>query len=154
LLAGMKDTISLACDRAGLARLLAFAVEFARGCDLIDDERSRLLIILDELFTNALMHGYEPDAGSGEVTVGLECKQGSLAIDFTDDGRAFDPLAVTEPDFETMQRERTVGSLGLHIVRSLADEARYWREDGRNHLRLVRVRPLSAAGDTVKTGQS
>jgi anti-sigma regulatory factor (Ser/Thr protein kinase) len=34
--------------------------------------------------------------------------------------------------------ERPIGGLGIHIVRALADQARYRREGGRNHLHLVR----------------
>jgi anti-sigma regulatory factor (Ser/Thr protein kinase) len=34
--------------------------------------------------------------------------------------------------------ERAIGGLGIHLVRSLVDQARYRREGDRNHLRLVR----------------
>jgi anti-sigma regulatory factor (Ser/Thr protein kinase) len=45
------------------------------------------------------------------------------------------------PDFDLPADQRPVGGLGLLILRSLVDEARYRRQDGRNHLALVRHLP-------------
>ncbi len=48
-----------------------------------------------------------------------------LTIEFIDDGDPFDPLAAPPPDLEAPLEERDLGGLGVHIVRSLADEVRY-----------------------------
>ena len=68
----------------------------------------------------------------------LGWRAGRLRISFVDDGRPFDPLAFRGPDMEEATEERGIGGLGIHIVRSLAHQARYRREGGRNHLHLVR----------------
>ena len=57
-----------------------------------------------------------------------------------DDGRAFDPLCAPEADLGVPLEERRVGGLGIHLLRKLASEIRYHREDGRNHLHVV-IRP-------------
>ena len=134
----MSASITLRNEHAQLTQLEAFTDEFAYGCGLPHDERARLLIILEELFTNAVEYGYSTDAAGGSITVTLRRKRARLVIDFVDDGQPFDPLALPEPDFDTAEDERSVGGLGVHIVRSLVDEACYRHEDGRNHLRLVR----------------
>jgi anti-sigma regulatory factor (Ser/Thr protein kinase) len=128
----------LSADPAELARLQAFAVEFAQHCGLPDAERSRLLIILDELFTNAITHGRRPHSAGGTVAVSLGWRGSRLRISFVDDGVPFDPLAFRGPDLDGAAEERGVGGLGIHIVRSLVHQARYRREDDRNHLHLVR----------------
>ena len=61
----------------------------------------------------------------------LSWKDHWLAIDFVDDGQPFDPLGLPAPDLDAAAEERQVGGLGVHIVRSLVDEARYLREGGR-----------------------
>jgi serine/threonine-protein kinase RsbW len=119
-------------------RLVEFAEEFARRCHLPDPERARLLIILEELFTNAVRHGYPDGAQEGRIEVALAAKPGHIEIAFSDDGEPFDPLTQVSPDFGQPPAERPAGGLGLHILRSLVDEARYRREAGRNHLALVR----------------
>jgi serine/threonine-protein kinase RsbW len=134
----MRASITLRGEHAELTRLQAFAEEFAHECSLPDDERSRLLIILDELFTNAATHGHGPHSSGGGITVALGCKTGRLRISFVDDGPPFDPLAFGTPDLDAAGEERPIGGLGIHIVRSLVDQARYRREGGRNYLHLVR----------------
>lgn len=133
-----RASITLRGEHAELTRLQAFADEFADDCSLPDDERSRLLVILDELFTNAVTHGRGPHSAGGSITVVLGWRTGHLGISFVDDGPPFDPLAFGPPDLDAAQEERPVGGLGIHIVRSLVDQARYRRVGGRNHLHLVR----------------
>jgi len=142
----MRASITLRGDHAELTRLQAFTDEFARACGLPDDERWRLLIILEELFTNAVTHGHGPDAVGGNVTVALGWRRDRLRISFVDDGQPFDPLAFRGPDLEDATEERGIGGLGIHIVRSLVHQSRYRREGGRNHLHLVRrvERPTKA----------
>jgi serine/threonine-protein kinase RsbW len=134
----MRASITLRGEHAELTRLQAFADEFALKCSLPDDERSRLLVILDELLTNAVTHGYAPHSTGGSITVTLGWRTGRLRISFVDDGVSFDPLAFGAPDLDAAGEERPIGGLGIHIVSSLVDRARYRREGGRNHLHLVR----------------
>jgi len=134
----MRASISLRGEAAELTRLEAFAEAFARDCGLADDERARLLVILEELFTNVVVHGYEEGFAAGNVAVALGWRRGQLTMDFVDDGRPFDPLAFPGPDLDAPPEQRPIGGLGIPIVRALVDEARYWREGHRNHLHLVR----------------
>ena len=133
-----RASITLRAEHAEFTRLQAFADGFARQCGLPDDERSRLLIILDELFTNAVTHGHGPHSAGGTIAVALGWRAGRLRISFVDNGRPFDPLAFRGPDLAGAAEERGIGGLGIHIVRSLVHQARYRREGDRNHLHLVR----------------
>jgi len=133
----MRASVTLRGEQAEFSRLQAFAEQFAYENGLPDDELSRLLVILEELFTNAVMHGNGPHS-ERNVIVALGWRRGRLGISFVDDGQPFDPLAFRGPDLETATQERTLGGLGIHIVRSLVHQARYRRDGGRNHLHLVR----------------
>jgi serine/threonine-protein kinase RsbW len=134
----MRSVLRLSGVEAELRRLLEFAEKFAGRCGLPDNERARLLIVLEELFTNTVRYGYADDASDGRIEVALALKAGQIEIDFTDDAQPFDPLAQGAPEFGPPLGERTVGGLGLHIVRSLVDAACYRRDCGRNRLSLVR----------------
>lgn len=131
-------SIRLSSEGGELARLEEFADAFARARGLPDDERARLLLILEELFTNVVVHGYSPGSANGRISVALGWRDGRLTIDLIDDGRPFDPLAREAPDLDAPGDERPIGGLGIHIVRSLVDEARYRRTGRRNHLQLAR----------------
>jgi anti-sigma regulatory factor (Ser/Thr protein kinase) len=134
----MRASITLCAEPAEFTRLQTFAVEFAHQSCLPDDERSRLLIILDELFTNAVTHGRRPHSAGGTIAVALGRRRDRLRISFVDDGQPFDPLTFRAPDMGYAAEERGIGGLGIHIVRSLVHQARYRRAGERNHLHLVR----------------
>lgn len=93
---------------------------------------------MEELFTNAVNHGYDGKVHQGRIEIALAFDGRRLRIEFSDDGRPFDPLRQPLPDLDQPQVEREIGRLGLHIVRSLVDDARYARDGDRNQLVLVR----------------
>jgi anti-sigma regulatory factor (Ser/Thr protein kinase) len=139
----MRTGLSLRNDSADLVRLTEFATQFARRHKLADEECARLLIILDELFSNVVMHGYEDPVGKenaeGHVEVALSLEADRLIIEFVDDGRPFDPLASLPPDLDVPAEERSIGGVGIAIVRALVDEAGYRRDGNRNRLTLGRT---------------
>jgi serine/threonine-protein kinase RsbW len=134
----MNAALRLCGVEAELPRLMEFAEKFAGRCGLPGSERARLLIILEELFTNALHYGYPHGAAQAQIKVALTAQPGRIEIDFSDDGRPFDPLAQSSPQLDQAPAGRPEGGLGLHILRSLVDEASYRRNGGRNHLTLIR----------------
>jgi len=141
----MRESIALRAEHAELTRLQAFADAFAQKYAFLDDERSRLLIILEELFTNAVTHGARPGMPGVSVTVTLGLREGRLSMSFVDDGPPFNPLAFHALDLGKPAAERAVGGLGIHIVRALVHHARYRRARECNYLHLLRrVRPAQS----------
>jgi anti-sigma regulatory factor (Ser/Thr protein kinase) len=134
----MRESIALRAEHAELTRVQTFADAFARKRALPDDERSRLLIILEELFTNAVTHGARPGMPSVNVTVRLGLRDGRLSMSFVDDGPPFNPLTFYASDLGKPATERSAGGLGIHIVRALVYRARYRREGACNYLYLLR----------------
>jgi len=135
----MRATLSLRNDPAELRRLVGFAETFARRHALPHTEQAWLLLILEELFTNAVNHGYDGEGRVGRIEVSLALDVGRMMIDFRDDGKPFDPLLPPLPDLDQPAVKRPVGGLGLYILRSLVNDAQYFRRDDRNHLILSRV---------------
>ena len=71
------------------------------------------------------------------MLVQIESGEGRFAVDFSDEGVPFDPLAVDEPDINAEIADRDVGGLGIFLVRRIIYEVHYKRDEGRNHLTLV-----------------
>lgn len=134
----MTARLNIGADLADWPALARFVEDFAVSQALPAAERSRLLILLEELLTNLAKYGYEPGDRHGRAEIGLALDRGRLTIDFEDDGRAFDPLGQAADHLDRAVEDRPVGGLGLHLIRSMVDEASYSRRSGRNHLRLVR----------------
>jgi serine/threonine-protein kinase RsbW len=66
--------------------------------------------------------------------VRIEFRNGALTATVSDDGRPFDPLSQPSPDIHAPLEDRTIGGLGIHLIRSMMDAVEYRRADGRNHL--------------------
>lgn len=134
----MRAMITLRSAVSELPRLVEMATAFAEAGGLSAVEQARLLVILDELFSNVLRHGKGGAKAVEKVEVALSLDGERLTMDFADDGAPFDPLAVAPPDFNLQGAQRPVGGLGIHIVRGLVDEVQYQRGGGLNRLRLIR----------------
>lgn len=135
----IKAFLTVRVDSDAAGRMENFVATFAAEQGLATEDKARILIVLEELFTNLAKYGYpnrtEP-AGVAEVMLELDSDQ--LTIEFSDDGQEFDPLAIAASDLEQAADDRPAGGLGLRIVRELADEVNYSRRDGRNVIRLIR----------------
>jgi serine/threonine-protein kinase RsbW len=92
-------------------------------------------LALDEALTNIIAYGYD-GAERGEIVVRLSCSPTELSAEIEDTGRAFDPTQVPPPNLSLPPGERTIGGLGIHLVRSLMDDVSYMRTQGKNRLQL------------------
>jgi anti-sigma regulatory factor (Ser/Thr protein kinase) len=135
---GVTVQLSLRSDPAEFRRLVSFAEGFGRSRGLPSGERARLLIILEELFTNVVKHGYDNVTRSGRIEVALAFDGKRVEIELSDDGRPFDPLSASLSNFDLPATQRVVGGLGLQILRFLTDDAKYFRRGDRNYLTLIR----------------
>lgn len=124
-LAALRDAATFAqafCERHGVERRVAM----------------RLLLIIEELFTNTVHHGYRGESEQ-PIRVALSMDVGTLALLYEDAAPRYDPLArlAESPDVLTAPVEsRPVGGLGVLLVGELAESARYAYEDACNRLWL------------------
>jgi len=139
----MQFRLIIRSDSSALAEVDGFVAAFVKEHGIAADEASRIFILLEELITNLMKYGYpdRPECGRAEIVLALN--DGRLEIEFIDDGCAFDPLKAPPPNLEGPLETRTPGGLGLHILRSLTDEARYERRNAKNVIRLSRIVALA-----------
>jgi serine/threonine-protein kinase RsbW len=123
---------------AAIADAAAFAQDFCRRHGVGLRETSRLTLIIEELFTNTVRHGYRGDCDQ-PIRIALGTEAGAVTLFYEDAAPRYDPLArinampasVAAP-FES----RAPGGLGVVLVGMLAASARYGYEDERNRLWL------------------
>ncbi|MCX7032408.1 MAG: SpoIIE family protein phosphatase [Arenimonas sp.] len=93
-------------------------------------------LVLEEVACNVFSHGQVRGRDPAlELLVSVDSDR--LCLEFRDDGRPFDPLSQPAPDLEADIDERPIGGLGVHLVRELAEEIAYSRDDHHNVLRVV-----------------
>ena len=135
-------------NRVFPARLRAFDQikalidEFGTLADLAPEDRHKMTIIVEELFTNTVTHGHRGDSDA-PVFITFEEAQGDLRLIYEDSAPQFDPLtAGRRADIDSVIEERRIGGLGIFITIGLADNADYSYVEGRNRicLRLTATR--------------
>ena len=93
-------------------------------------------IAIDELFGNIAHYAYNPDVGDATVRVEVTEEPLSVIITFIDGGVPYDPLAAADPDTTLPAEERTIGGLGIFMVKKSMDEITYRYENGSNILSI------------------
>ena len=97
----------------------------------------RVSLIIDELIGNIVSYAYQDDREHDiEINLGLADDCFSMVI--ADDGVPFDPLAKDSPDIAAPLEARPLGGLGIHLVRTIADDLSYQRRAGKNVVTVVK----------------
>ncbi len=132
-----RARITFAVDDLAMSEVETFVAAFFAQHGLCSDDRSRTLIVLEELLTNLLNYGYDERAVRGFAELELAFEPPRLMVELIDNGRAFDPFAQAAPDLSQPLEARSCGGLGLHIVRALTEGTAYRRVNDRNLTRLI-----------------
>lgn len=93
-------------------------------------------LCVEEAFANIVNYAYPQ--GSGQVRIAVTCDsvRNSIAIRFIDSGIPFNPLKEEPPDISAPSEHRTIGGLGIYIVRQLMDFVDYDFCEGQNILTI------------------
>ena len=105
-----------------------------------------LRIVAEEVLTNVAHHAHD-DAGEHWIRLRLTLIADEVTLEFTDDGRPFDPLAKAPRGLPAESGERAIGGLGIHLTLALVDAALYARRGSENVLTLTKR--LRAPDDDV-----
>ena len=117
-------------------QIRALVDEFGAMSNLGREDRHKLTLIVEELFTNTVAHGHQGDSDA-PVSISFEHDKGEMELIYEDSAPAFDPLAAGErTDINSAIKERKVGGLGILITVGLTERASYSYVDGRNRICL------------------
>jgi len=140
----MSSHLTVQAGSAAVQRVEAFVAAFAEQHRIDPGDRNRVTVLLEELVTNLYRHGLVERSGGCTAEIALSLEQDRLSIEFSDNGKPFDPLAQPLPDLDVPAESRLPGKLGLHLLRAFVDEASYRRKGDRNVLQMVRGVTITA----------
>jgi serine/threonine-protein kinase RsbW len=123
---------------AELGAALAFAEAFGVRNGLAHDDGLRLTLVIEELFTNTVVHGHGGDTDA-PVSIALALTASHVLLCYEDSAPPFDPLEALARDHgapDLPVDESRVGGQGVRLVSELAETLRYSREQGRNRLTI------------------
>lgn len=95
----------------------------------------QLMLAVDEIATNVLVHGYEEKGRTGDLAIASSLEARKLQLVLEDTGEAFDPRTLALPDAEAFSQpleDRPIGGLGIYLAFAGVDRFDYRREGDRN----------------------
>ena len=113
--------------------------EFGEAAGLGREDRHKLTLIVEELFTNTVTHGHHGDSDA-PVQISLEVTDVGVELTYEDSAPQYDPVAASRrTNIESTINERRVGGLGVFLTISLTNGAVYRFVEGRNRISLTLV---------------
>ena len=90
-------------------------------------------LAMSEACANAVVH-HRDDGGTGRIVVSFEIWHDKIVMKIKEKGPGFDITAVPSPSFD----KHCPGGYGIHIIRSIMDEVRYFRHGDWNVLAMTK----------------
>jgi anti-sigma regulatory factor (Ser/Thr protein kinase) len=126
-----KISIALKNDFCELDSLCRSLEKFGKSHGLSKKCKLDLNLVLEELLTNIISHGYA-DEGEHFIHITISQENGVLVVCIKDDGIPFNPVTAEEPDVKRPLEEREIGGLGIHLIKQLTDDIAYERVGNQN----------------------
>ena len=120
-----------------MSEVTAFLADVCAAGGLPREACLRLTLLVEELFTNTIVHGH---GGDSEAPVSLDCRvePGRVRLTYEDAAPPHDPFAAIQtPDDQAPAEDRPVGGLGVLLVATMAEHAEYRRAGDRNRISLT-----------------
>jgi len=116
-----------------------FVAEVARQGGFSDKEIYSLQLAADEAASNIIEHAYE-GVTDGDIQITCDMQGKEIVITLHDNGIAFNPSNVKQPNLKADLSERQIGGLGIYLIRKLMDDVRYKSTPGAGNLLTMRKR--------------
>jgi len=128
-------SITLANDIKLLPQLKAFMDHVCEAMKFDETTTLQMNLAIEEAVVNVMDYAY-PKGTTGSVNVEAQANDVRLKFTISDYGKFFDPTIVPSVDTTLSLEERSIGGLGIFLVRQLMDSVNYERIGGFNVLTL------------------
>lgn len=136
-MANTESSLQVAAEVKELATIRRFVEEKAMTLTADPSMVNDIVLAVNEVATNVIVHGYQGQPGLIEIEIKREGD--SLLLFVRDQAAPFDPTRVLPPDITLPLEKRPPGGMGVHLIRHLTDAMLYrLLPDGSNELTLVR----------------
>ena len=127
-----------------LPQVIDFVNESLEGDGWDQESLAVMDVAVEEIFVNIASYAYAklPEAEKfADITVDIDDK--GVTIIFEDAGVEYNPLLREDPDVTLPAQDRSIGGLGIYMVKMSMDKVGYERKDGRNVFTVRKLKPVS-----------
>ena len=133
----MKKQLILKNEVSQISLLEEFAEGIGQDLSLELGLVMNLNLVLEEAISNVILYAY-PTNVSQNITIDAQKIDNSLVFIITDTGVEFDPTKAKEANINLSAEERSIGGLGIFLIRKIMDTIEYQRVGDKNTLTLTK----------------
>ena len=122
-------------DVQEVPKLAAFVDEVCEAAGMDMSTTMQMNLAIEEAVVNVMEYAY-PEGTKGEVRIEAQTHDTYVEFTLTDDGKPFNPTEKGEVDITLSAEERSIGGLGIMLVKHYMDDTTYKYVDGQNVLTL------------------
>jgi sigma-B regulation protein RsbU (phosphoserine phosphatase) len=97
--------------------------------------RAGVNLAIEEAVVNVMNYAY-PKGAKGDIHLTVTAENEIVSFVLRDNGKPFDPTSVEKVDVKAYVERRSMGGLGVHLIRHYMDEVSYEYADGQNVLTM------------------
>lgn len=131
----MKE-LTIAAAVENIEAVTDFVNEQLEAMDCPMKAQLQIDVAVDEIFSNIAYYAYAPKLGELIVRVEHQTEPKAALISFIDRGKPYNPLTAEEPDIRLPAEERSLGGLGILMVKKTMDAVSYAFDNGCNILSI------------------
>ena len=118
-----------------LDAIFNFIHQFIITYEIQESLTFKMNLIVEEVFTNLVKYNRQ---SLNDILINLTKEKETISICMTDfDVHSFNVTESKEPNIYKSLKDRTVGGLGLHLVRKIADKMEYEYKNGNSVITLL-----------------
>lgn len=110
-----------------------FLEEYMKANNIEQNILNKILLVSDDVISNVF---YYSKASTLKVKIGIT--QNTIYLIFEDDGISFNPLKQKEPDITSTTKDRSIGGLGIYLVKKQMDKVEYTYIERKNQLTIYK----------------
>lgn len=115
----------------------AFINEQLKNCACSSRVKFQLEVAVEEIFVNIAHYAYPPEEpGTAAVRCSVGGDPPQVVVQFRDSGKPFNPLTKQDADTTLSAEERSIGGLGILMVKKSMDMVEYSYCEGKNILTI------------------
>ena len=116
-----------------------------------DLARAGVNLAIEEAVVNVMNYAYDK-GDHGYIQLEVTADEKDIHFVLKDNGKPFDPTAIPEVDVEDYVAKRSIGGLGIHLIRHYMDEVSYQRTNDQNVLTMKKN--LKSTKNNKKNGSN
>lgn len=124
-----------------ITEITMFADEYMEEVNVPMKAMVALDVAIDEMCSNVCNYAYKEAGEIGDITVRLSVRKEepkAFIITFVDEGVPYNPLEKEDPDVTLPIEDRSVGGLGIFMVKKSMDDMTYEYKDGKNIVTITK----------------